>query len=67
MLESDVPHFFPKMHLKVYREPFSVYASSLFALSCMRWWWDQWAAYLWEHQLRTHRAVSNARCGRPQE
>src|SRR6218665_3865175 len=29
MLESEVPHFFPKMHLKVYREPFCVYASSL--------------------------------------
>jgi len=25
MLESEVPHFFPKMHLKVYREPFCVY------------------------------------------
>ena len=29
MLESEVPHFFPKMHLKVYREFFCVYASSL--------------------------------------
>jgi len=29
MLESEVPHFFPKMHLQFYREPFCIYASSL--------------------------------------
>src|SRR6218665_265380 len=29
MLESEVPHFFPKMHLKVYGELFCIYASSL--------------------------------------
>src|SRR6218665_2512987 len=34
MLESEVPHVFPKMHLKVYREFFCVYASSL--SSCSR-------------------------------
>jgi len=36
----------------------------VFALSCMLLGWDQWAAYF--ESTTDHRAVSYARCRRPQ-